>query len=89
MANDYSRDFNEEVESMSYLMFFLIVLMASILYSITAPTATAVDYVAYCLIGFAELLILSLAVSSRINIYRMDHPKKNYLSEPICEGAVS
>jgi cytosine/uracil/thiamine/allantoin permease len=89
------RSFNESIEAMSYMFFFLIAAMSVHLY-ITAPPIVKGEVqwlvcIAYVLIGIGELLILYLAIGSRVEIYKMDHPKKVkvYPSEQVCGGAVS
>jgi hypothetical protein len=78
---------------MSYMFFFLIAMMMVHLYTTAPPIVNGevqwLVCIAYALTGFGELLLLYLAVSSRVEIYRMDHPKKVYSSERVCEGAVS
>lgn len=92
-AYDPWRNFNEMIGSMALLFFFLIATMTVHLYTDMPPVINGVvqwvSIVPYSLIGIGELLLLGLSISSRIEIYRMDHPKKVYPSEQICEGAVS
>jgi len=90
---DSFRNFNQSIEAMSWLFFCLIAMMTVHLYTTTPLFSNGVTQwmacIAYVLIGVAELCILYLAISSRIEIYRIDHPKKVYLTEPNCEGAIS
>lgn len=90
---DSFRNFNQSIEAMSWLFFFLIAMLTVHLYT-TMPlfvngSVQWIPSIAYALIGGGEICILYLAISSRIEIYRIDHPKKVYPTEPNCEGAIS
>lgn len=89
-ADERAIQFNKMIRSESICMFFIILGLSAFwaLPLIKNGMIGPLDVLAAILIACGELSIISLAIDSTIQIYRINHPKKEFPTEAVCQGGI-